>query len=189
MLVVTVVMGLLFVMLAGGVSFGMRGWSRQDSGADRLAAEVETEAALRRLLVTAQSTKDNRLAGVAKAAFSGLADRVLFVGSAKLDDDRRRDIEIAIGVDSQRRLMLRWRILRSPGCSPTDPMREEVLTPAVTALHVRYWGGDAAPGWHPVWSANTPPALIGLTIVPIRGKPWTEIMIHPLAAQNDHDTN
>lgn len=168
MLVVTGLLGLLFLMLSGGLTLGLRGWARQDAAGDRLAERTEASRALRRLLGAAQA-----------GGLSGASDRLSFIALGRLGDGRVHAVEIGLGVDRARRLVLRWRVRR--GCGSAEPTAEEVLAERIAALHLRYQG--VTPGWRGVWNGPEPPALIGIGIVPERGNPWAEIMVNPLVTE------
>ncbi|WP_415433388.1 prepilin-type N-terminal cleavage/methylation domain-containing protein [Acetobacter indonesiensis] len=176
MLVVTVLLGLLFLMLSGGVTFGLRGWARQHAEQDRLTDRSETDASLRKLLGSVTSDA---------GGVTGAEDRLALTTLMRLADGKEHEVNIGLGVDRKQQLILRWQRYSRPGCAPEGKSTEEVLAKSISALHVRYWGGSPAE-WHTTWGGNTP-LLFGVRVIPVHGAPWTEIIIKPLRADGAAD--
>lgn len=176
MLVVTALLGLLFLMLSGGVTFGLRGWARQHAEQDRIAERVETDATLRKLLAAVAPDE---------GAVTGTEDRLALTTLTRLPDGKEHEVSIGLGVDRKKQLVLRWQIHHRPGCAPEERPHEEILASAVSALHVRYWGGSPA-SWHTTWS-GTAPVLFGVRVVPERGTLWPEIIIKPFRTDGTAD--
>ncbi|MBS1103323.1 prepilin-type N-terminal cleavage/methylation domain-containing protein [Gluconobacter sp. Dm-62] len=181
MLVVVVLLGLLFLMLSGSVTFGMRGWARQDMMLDQEAVQSETEQALRRLVGAAEASDGALSLDAERHMFVGREDRTLFVSTLRMPDGQVHEIEIGLGLDRTQRLLLRWRRYRVSDCTVQDPVHEEVLAASIRALHVRYWNE----GWKTSWTQSALPALVGIQIVPEHGLPWSEMVIHPVMARSE----
>lgn len=176
MLVVTALLGLLFLMLSGGVTLGLRGWAWQHAEQDRIVERSESEAALRKLL--SSTLADD-------GGVTGADDRLALTTLTRASDGMMHDVKVGLGVDRAHRLVLRWQVRHRSGCAPEERPHEEILANAVSALHVRYWGGTPA-GWHDTWSGGVP-ALFGVRVIPEHGRPWTEIIIKPLGADENSD--
>lgn len=176
MLVVTALLGLLFLMLSGSVTFGLRGWARQHAEQDRIAEQVETDATLRKILGSVMPDNGN---------ITGEEDRLGLTALTLLPDGREHEVNIGLGVDRAQQLVLRWQAPHRPGCAPEELPHEEILAKAVSALHVRYWGGSPAE-WHTTWTGSAP-LLFGVRVIPVRGGPWPEIIIKPFRTDGTAD--
>lgn len=179
MLVVVVLLGLLFLMLSGSMTFGMQGWARQETMLDRNATESETEQALRRLIGAAVVSDGVLSLETEHQMFAGREDRVSFVSALRMPDGRIHEIEIGMGVDKTHRLLLRWRRRQASDCVAQDPVHEEVLATSIAALHIRYWNE----GWKTVWTQNALPTLVAFQIAPERGAQWPDMIIHPVTSR------
>ncbi|GAN67283.1 hypothetical protein AOR01nite_20190 [Acetobacter orleanensis] len=175
-LVVTALLGLLFLMLSGGVTFGLRGWVRQHAAQERIVERTEVDAALRKLLGAVLPDEAN---------VTGAQDRLALTTLTRLPDGMEHEVGIGLGVDRARRLVLRWQIHPQLGCAPEGPQHEEVLAQDVSALFLRYWGGSPA-SWHTTWTGDAP-LLFGVRIIPAHGAAWTELIIKPFSRDGSHD--
>lgn len=184
MLVVTFVLALLFVMLAEGVNLGMHGWVRQDRAAEGIMLRQDVELALRRLMRQAEASE--AVAPGISAGFVGQADRMVFHAVVRLGDGQRHAVIMGVALDRAHRLVLRWRIAPPAGCAPKvarRPVHEEILAEGIGAVQWRYWAGRPHPVWQTGWQGSAPPLLLGVTVVSLGGRAWTEIVIHPQAAE------
>ncbi|WP_086650921.1 prepilin-type N-terminal cleavage/methylation domain-containing protein [Acetobacter cibinongensis] len=176
MLVVTALLGLLFLMLSGGVTFGLRGWARQHAEQDRIAEQAETDVTLRKLL-SAVISEDGSVTGV--------EDRLALTTLTKLPDGKEHEVSLGLGVNREKQLVLRWQAHHRPGCGPEENAHEEILANTISALHLRYWGGSPA-AWRTAWTGNAP-LLFGVRVVPAHGAPWSEIIIKPFRTDGTAD--
>lgn len=102
-----------------------------------------------------------------------------------LADGQLHEVEVGVGVDHARHLVLRWRMTQGRGCVAVQPLHEEVLATSVSALYVNYWGGNPA-AWRDKWQGGLP-ELLTFHIVSEGSPSWPEITIHPLLAEGDDE--
>ncbi len=179
-LVVTVVFGLLSVALWQGVGVGTRGWSQAER---RYGDEVTfqgAEEALRRLIERAE-TPDGRGASL----FSGDAERLGFVSWLPEQGGYGRQVQVGLGVDAGKRLVLRWRRFRRADCAlqPEIP-HEETLAHDVGRVEFSYYGVvEGHYVWQKTWESRGLPLLVRIRMERIDGGTlWPAILVRPLLA-------
>jgi general secretion pathway protein J len=163
-IVAVVVLGFVLAGLAQATHFGMTTWDVQTRQAARVA-EMERADRLLRLTISEASAP---LAADDKP-FTGQEHRLEFI--TRLPDQPQTDpvrrAKVAIGVDDQHRLLLRWQ--QSPNAvalKKQPPPEEIVLAEGVDHLDLRYRqrledGGK----WMTVWNDAALPALLQLHVV------------------------
>lgn len=188
-IVALVVLGLLLGGLAQGVQFGLRAWSSQTRLIETHGDTDAVDRLLRRMIEEA----DPGRATVA-AAIQGGADRLSIVTRLPAGSlhPGTQETEANISVDTEHRLLLRWRpYFNAPRLQPVLPPQQDVLMVGVERLEITYWGPDpghpASPrSWHSGWQGADLPELIRIRVLfpdtdarhwppiiaaPMRGKP------------------
>lgn len=179
-LVVTVVFGLLSVALWQGVGVGTRGWSQAERRYGDEATFQGTEESLRRLIERAEPP-DARGASV----FSGDAERLGFVSWLPEQGGYRKQVQVAFGVDADKRLVLRWRRFRRADCAlqPEIP-HEETLAHNVGRVEFSYYGVvEGHYVWQKTWESRALPLLVRIRLERVGGGDlWPAILVRPLLA-------
>ena len=178
LLVALVVLGLVLGGLTGGVRYGLRA---ADTQARTLAERGELDAvdrALRRLI-------EDMDPGTARdgAGFAGGAGRLTFVSDLPTASGLpSRHVDIALGLDDARRLVLRATPHQpgKPFGPPPKPMEEELVRD-VERVEFSYLGRDAGAGWSSNWSGKELPRAIRLRVVfpPGDRRHWPDIVASP----------
>ncbi len=162
-LVALVVLGFLMAGLTQGVRFGLQAWGMQTRGVARQADMDATLRALRRLIEQADPGEANET-GTVQGQPHTLALRTRLPPAAGIAGEL--DSDVAIGVDGQRRLVLR--AVPHPHAErlgpPPAPL-SSVLLGGVDHVDFGYFraAGKGA-GWRDVWTDPDPPALIRVHI-------------------------
>ncbi|MGF1447126.1 MAG: type II secretion system protein GspJ [Pikeienuella sp.] len=166
LLVALTLLGLIGVMVAGGVRFGVAVWDR---GSARASETVETRVALtaiRRLLAAAEPVRFRDGTRDPPVAFDGRPDSIDWVGAmpARIAPPGEHRLTLALedGTLVLRHAALDDRAQALPATATRAPLLGEVA-----AVALRYYGEDAAgvPGWQPSWRGRTTlPELVALRI-------------------------
>ena len=93
------------------------------------------------------------------------------------------EADVALGLDSSRRLVLRW-TPHVPGhpFGPQLPSHEAELLRGVQGIAIAYWSAAEPAGWRASWSEATPPALVRLRVT-FPGddmRRWPDIVVAPM---------
>jgi len=178
LLVALVVLGFILAGLSQGVRYGLRA---TDSQARTLAERSELDAvdrALRRLI-------EQMDPGTARdgASVQGSAGRLVFVSELPAASGLpTRRVDIALGVDGARRLVLRAtpRPAGKPFGPPPLPIETELLRD-VDHIEFSYLARGPAPGWTSSWSVKDLPFLVRLRVVfpPGDRRHWPDIVASP----------
>ena len=190
-LVALVVFGLLMAGLSQGVRVGLRAWSMQARQSTQWSDLDAVDRTLRGLIARMDpggQRRDPLLRGGPHAfAFTTeLPQAAAAQGIARAD--------VALGVDADHRLVLRWRpaehVVRF---APAPPPRLAVLLDGVAALDLQYWrpargaqeaGGVQAGAWLHAWSGRSLPALVRLHIAfADAARRWPDIVAAPARAR------
>lgn len=157
LLVALVVNGLLIGGLVQGTRFGLAATERVARRGDA-HGELESTDRLLRRLVAAMDPSGPALP-LTGTALVGTPGTIAF----------RSPHPIAIGLDAQRRLVLRE-------SSATTPARETILIEGLDRIAFDYWQTNA---WLPTWRADTLPTMIRLRLTFPPGDPrhWPDIVI------------
>jgi general secretion pathway protein J len=163
-IVAVVVLGFILAGLAQASHFGINAWNVQAREAARVA-EMERTDRLLRLVINEAAPP---LSGDDKP-FAGQEHRLEFI--TRLPDQPETDLvrraQVAIGVDNQHRLLLRW--LPKPNAvalKRLPPPQEIVLAEGVDHLDMRYRQNLSDGGkWMPTWTDGAIPALVQMNIV------------------------
>lgn len=166
-LVALVVFGFLMAGLAQGFRFGVQAMGLQAT-AVRQQDDIETvDRALRGLL---HRTAHFNTA-LANPLFSGGAHELAFgtllprsgEGAAQL-------VDVGLGVDPQRRLVLRWSPSFAKPLGPLPPPSTVVLLQGVDHIDVSYWEmSETKPRWVTTWPQGDIPELVRLRLVFAQG--------------------
>jgi general secretion pathway protein J len=179
LLVSMTLLGLLFVLLFGGLRFGMRAWERGTINADASDSVRTVQELLRGELERACPRRSFSYHGVAtlpRVAFSGSPDALSFVGPVP-GSAICAPLQLAAPPDGKlRRLILKTRV-NDPG---TDLLR------GVQSVAFAYRSRD---GWEQGWDgrADLPDVVrIRVTFPPDDGRVWPELFITPrISAEAD----
>lgn len=184
MMVALVVLGLLLVGLAQGVSFGVSTYARQSAVLAQAGRQVAVNRALRRLITQA---RPGQMAGSAH-----VLRLITTLPDAVAGNDRW--IDATISVDRQHDLVLVWLPHRAGmALRPAATPQVERLARGVQRLDVGYWWPRKVFGT-PVWQTRGPtgglPRLIRLRIVGIghhhppaqAPAPWPDLIAAPALA-------
>lgn len=160
LLVVTVLLGLITLLAAGGIGFGARSWESVRLDAERQEAARLTEGVLRELLTAALPAHVDGPLGADRPqpVFRGSAAALVFAAPVTRGSEtpglHRVRLELgAQAADGTAPLLLRYRRLRPE--AERRPWATSVLADRVTDLELRYYGpasdgGEAA--WTDRWS-------------------------------------
>jgi len=174
-------LGLILVLLFSALRLGSRSW---DAGENKLAiASSQTVVAgyLRRSLSQAFPLQFKRVEGPV-LAFEGEADSMRYAGPipTKLGVPGLHLVSLEF-VEGE--LQLRWMLpdVETEDFSELSQAESARLVDGVKSVEIAYFGAqepDAQPTWHDRWASNqNMPSLIRLTITPIKGMPWPEIVV------------
>ncbi len=164
-LVAVVVLGFILAGLTQATRFGINAWDVQTRLTDN-AAQMERLDRILRLVIEQAAPP---LAADDKP-FTGQEHRLVLV--TRLPDQPPtqpiRRAQVAIGVDDQHRLLLRW--VPHPNAvaiKPVPPAQQIVLAEGVDHLDVSYRQAVADGGkWKTTWDDTPLPALVTMHIVP-----------------------
>jgi general secretion pathway protein J len=180
-LAVLVLLGLLSLMLGQSLRFGMMATDRRDRVAFESADLDAVDGLIRRLIEQADpGTEDN------PAGFVG-TPRTLTLRSelpSSFGPEAGRRIIGVLGVDDQKRLVLRWSPYLHAARLGGAPSQSAVLLEGVTGLDLSYWvrpKPKLAPVWVTAVTAVEPPPLIRLRLVFADGskRSWPDIFAAP----------
>jgi general secretion pathway protein J len=164
-IVAVVVLGFVLAGLAQASHFGIYAWNAQTREAARVA-EMERVDRVLRLLINETAAP---LAADDKDEFVGEEHRFQVV--TRLPDqpptDPVRRAQVAVGVDSEHRLLLRWQPHPNAVALKTlPPPQQIVLAEGVDHLDMRYRqaAGDGGK-WSTRWNDASLPALVQMNIV------------------------
>jgi len=163
-LVAVVVLGFIVAGLSQATRFGINAWDVQERLSDN-AAEIERLDRVLRLLIehaVPPTSSDDKM-------LDGQEHRLVLV--TRLPDEPPtqpiRRPQVAIGVDDQHRLLLRW--VPHPNAVaiiPPPPPQQIVLAEGVDHLDVSYRQALADGGkWKTIWDDSALPALVTMHIV------------------------
>ena len=163
-LVAVVVLGFIVAGLSQATRFGINAWDVQERMSDN-AAQVERLDRVLRLLIqhaVPPTSSDDKM-------LEGQEHRILLV--TRLPDEPPtqpiRRAQVAIGVDDQHRLLIRW--VPHPNAVaiiPPPPPQQVVLAEGVDHLDVSYRQSTADGGkWKTIWDDSALPALVTMHIV------------------------
>lgn len=178
LLIALVVIGFLLAGLAQGVHFGLLTWGIQV----RLTSQNDDFSTLDdtvRHVVEAADPGDD----INPARFAGSGDRlecVTALPNAAGPEPIRR-MQAILLVDSDHRLVLRWRpYLHATRLGPLLPLHETELLRGVSRIELAYWrpGG----GWVSAWRSNDLPSLVRVRVDFSAGDPrhWPDIITAPV---------
>jgi general secretion pathway protein J len=177
LLVALTIFGLLMAGLAEGTRFGLAAWRAQDAGDGRQSDLEAADRVLRHLVTQAMPGR----AG-APAAFDGrpggLAWRSDLPGAGGLAP--LRDVDVALGLDAGRRLVLRWTPHTLPPGQPRIA-REEVVLAGLDHVEFAYWPAGPSATWLRDWHLPVLPALVRIRLVFPDGdrRHWPAIVAAP----------
>lgn len=177
LMVALVVVGFILVGLAQGMHFGLLAWG----GETRLAArnlDLDTfDTTLRHLIEGADPGGD-----LEPAPFVGSSDRLGCITALPnaLGPTPHRRIQAMLLVDSQHRLMLRWRpYVHAKPLRPLPAPTDTELLSNVARLRIAYWrpGG----GWLGTWQGSDLPTLVRVRVEFASGdaRHWPDIVAAP----------
>ncbi len=163
-IVAVVVLGFVLAGLAQASHFGIHAWDVQPGESARVAEMERTDRLLRQLVLEAVAP----LAADDKP-FLGREHNLEFI--TRLPDQPQTDpvrrAKIAIGVDDQHRLIMRWQpYANAVSLKPLPDPQQIVLVEGVDHLDMRYRQGVEDGGkWMPNWTDTSLPALLQFNIV------------------------
>jgi len=181
LLVVLLVVGLLLAGLSQALRAGLFAW---DSQGRRPTADLDSvERLLRRMIAEADPG-----ASATMVTFRGEPHRVSFVtrlpqafaAALPAAAAPTADAEVALGLDAQQRLVLRW--LPKPNANRLGPQPapdEAVLAEGVTGLDLAYARpAEQGGSWQSDWTTPSLPALVRVRLVFRRGdvRRWPDIV-------------
>ena len=163
-LVALVVLGFLMLGLAEGARFGLRAWNTETTLLARGTDMDATDRALRGLIVAADPGDPNE-----PVPFHGKAHTLAFTSRLPMAADQMitRAADVALGVDSKHRLVLRWSLHpHAERLTTPPPPHETVLLENVDHVDFGYLRRpEQGGGWTTVWDQPTLPQLVRITVV------------------------
>ena len=191
MLVALSVFGLLTVLLAGSLQFGVRVWEMQDRRVGAGAGPDAVQNALRTMIDSAQPVPLSGLGpGAAPFFLKGSPDEIDLVTMLPQGFGRNGLFDVALRVQGDDRLVMRWRAHARGDAAeaPAAPPAETELLRHVAALDLAYFvpATDKQRGrWETSWTKpGALPALIRLDVRFHRGDPrrWNDLIVAPALA-------
>jgi general secretion pathway protein J len=181
LLVVLAVLGLLLAGLAQVVRYGLLAWGTE---ARMVGARDQLDAADRALRQLIGNMEDD--SGVLKPTWlAGQPNRFDFTTRLpRVVALATRRADVALFVDSDHRLMLRWapHLHETPFAAP-PPAAETELLAGVERVEFSYWRGAGrkglAPGWQHAWTDPAPPDIVKVHLVFAKrdGRSWPDIVV------------
>jgi general secretion pathway protein J len=153
-LVALVVLGFVVVGLGQGIRFGLLAWNKATSTTGTREAFDAVDSTLRHLIEHTDPGNETE-----PPQFDGSSDRLAFISRLPdMSGMATNRVEAALGVDSQHRLVLRWRpYLHAKRLRPPQFNETELLA-GVAGLQLSFWApGD---GWITTWKAAELPAMV-----------------------------
>ena len=183
-LIAVVVLGFVMAGLVQATRFGIGAWSLQTRLVDR-ATEMERVDRILRLVIEQAAPP---LAADDKP-FAGQEHRLEFITRlpAEPPTDPVRRAQVAIGVDSRHRLLLRWQLHpNAVALKPPPPPQEIVLADNIDHFDVSYRQAVGDGGkWAKEWDDTPLPALVVMKIVPLNSHAhWPVIQAAPMLDTN-----
>jgi general secretion pathway protein J len=175
--VALVVLGFLMVGLSQGVQFGLRAWDTESRMVNQRADMDGAERVLREVVSGADPGEFND-----PSAFHGGARAMSFQSRLPLlaPGLPTRDVDVALGVDGQHRLVLR----STPHphaelLGPPPPALENVLLEGIDHIELSYlrWPQQGG-GWVTSWALPTLPVMLRIKLVFPEGdhRHWPDIV-------------
>lgn len=182
-LVVLVVLGFLMVGMSKGVALGIQAVDRQSKALEQRADLDAIDRTLRDMLVHIDPGT-----GRNPVHFEGDAHETKFASRlprAVALDTRRANM--ALLVDDEKRLILRWSLIRheTPLSDPPEP-KDTVLLDHVDKVEFAYWGPDDGSGmpagWRDEWKSPYLPFIIRVRVTFAEGdkRHWPAILAAPI---------
>lgn len=184
MIVAVVVLGFVLAGLAQAARFGISAWDVQDRESVRIAAFERADRLLRLVIneAAAPLAADDR-------PFTGQEHRLEFI--TRLPDQPQTDpvrrAQVAIGVNDQQKLVLRWLPhANAVALKPLPPPEEIVLAEGVDHLDLRYRQSLEDGGkWLATWTDSSLPSLVQINIVLKNQRhPWPVIQVATMIDDN-----
>ncbi len=177
-MVALVVFGILVAGLAQGVQFGLRAWNGQTALIAQRGDMEAVDSALRGLIeamdpgsarATAATTMVGKPHGFAFAT-------ELPEGAADADD---RHADVALGVDANHDLVLRWTPhLHAVRLAGAASIESDVLLGGVARVDFQYWQNSTTGGtWSDQWNNPGAPALVRIQIIFKDDRSWPAIVV------------
>jgi general secretion pathway protein J len=186
MLVALTVLGFLMVGLNEGVRTGLGMWSREARQIGSIAELDSTARILRSLLggiplapaVPADPTGSSHV-----IAFSGTADRLVFVGDMPTGVGTTRLADITLALRGEQ-LVLLWNPHRREQSATPAPPNETELLRGVARIEFAYWGTpdrDSPATWVTQWNGSAMPQLIRIRVSFPEGdrRHWPDMTVAP----------
>ncbi len=183
-LVATVVFGFVVAGLAQATKFGVRAWGVETKLADQASEMERVERVLRQAIEQASApvSSDDK-------PFSGLEHRAVF--TTRLPDEPQtrpiRRAQVAVGVDDNHRLLMRWEPHPNAVALKDKPAPQEVvLAEHVDHLDLSYRqaAGDGGK-WVEKWTISNLPAVVLIHIVlQNEHKHWPVMMVPTMLDTN-----
>lgn len=181
-LVALVVFGLVMSGLAQGVRFGFQAWGTQTR---RLAQQGDLDAvdrALRRLIENVDPGEEDE-----PAPLQGTAHTVSMLTRLPTGfGAEQSEANVAIGVDGERRLVLRAMPQPHAERLRPQPAIEAVLLDHVDHIDLSYYSG-VSHAWATAWPGPLLPGLVRLRIVFPNGdrRHWPDLVSAPMQSRMD----
>ena len=182
-LVALAVLGFLLAGLSQGTRFGLMAW-RVQSRTIASRDEIDTAERLLRGLIARMDPGSEDGPPTLRGSPGTMQFRTsLALPAATLP---MRTVEAGLGVDGQRRLVLR--VSPNPNATPIGPRPpaiEEVLVRGIEGIDLAFWRRarrDVPAGWVSAWNETGLPSLIRLRLrFPAGdGRHWPDIVVAPL---------
>jgi len=175
-LVALVVLGFVVVGLGQGVRFGLMAWNKATSTAGARENFDAVDRTLRHLIEHTDPGNE-----IDPPQFTGTSDKLAFISRLPdMSGMATNRVEAGLGVDSNHRLVLRWRpYLHAKRLRPPQFTETELLA-GVARMELAFWGAEGG-AWSPSWKGNELPALvrIRLEFVDPAQRRWPDIVAAP----------
>lgn len=184
MLIAIVVLGFVLAGLVQAARFGVGAWNFQSRIIEQTAERERVDHVLRLLIeqATPPLAADDK-------PFAGEAHRIQFI--TRLPDapptDPVRRAQVALGVDQQHRLILRWQPHpNAVALQPVPPPQQIILAEGIDHFDVSYRQSAGDGGrWKTDWDDPALPSLVTMHIVPLNQHThWPVIIAAPALDAN-----
>ena len=183
-IVALVVLGFVLAGLGQATRFGMSAWTLETKLADNSAGLERMDRVLRRLIEQASPP-----AGADEKPLAGEEHRMTLMTLLPDQPQTRpvRHAQVAIGVDDNHRLVLRWRVhANATALLPLPPTQEVVLAEGIERIDLAYRQQTADGGkWQKKWAESNLPSMVQLHFVLANGRHrWPDMAVPTMLDSN-----
>lgn len=181
-------LGLILLLLFGALRLGSRSWDAGEKKLETASSQTVVAGYLRRSLSQVYPWRFKQ-AEKQVLAFEGTGRALRYVGWLA-DQQGVAGLHLHALELEENELVLRWSLpdVETDDFSALDEAEKVVLHTGIEDFALAYYGAQEAEdelAWHEDWrSSQFFPALIRLTVTPVGGPAWPEILVAPKLSIN-----